>query len=134
MIQIYLMGVFCRIRFTDKECTMAEEKCCCGHAANERYIDADGVQHKHRDNETYKKLNTRLNRIEGQIRGIHGMLDEERYCVDILTQVMAAQSALASFGRELLEQHIRTCVISDIRAGREESVEELIKLLNKSLK
>lgn len=113
---------------------MTEKKCGCCHADDERYVDADGVQHKHRDSEEYRKLTSRLNRIEGQIRGIRGMLDEERYCVDILTQVMAAQSALAGFGRELLEQHIRTCVVTDIRAGRDDAIDELIKLLNKSMK
>lgn len=87
-----------------------------------------------REGEAYRTLSHRLNRIEGQIRGIHKMVDEDRYCVDILTQVSAVESALHAFTKELLSQHIHGCVVNDIRAGREESVEELCAILQKVMK
>ena len=73
----------------------------------------------------------RLSRIEGQIRGIRNMLDNDAYCVDILTQVSAAGSALDSFSGVLLSEHIRTCVAEGIRQGDDEKVEELIRVLKK---
>ncbi|MBF1343423.1 MAG: metal-sensing transcriptional repressor, partial [Megasphaera micronuciformis] len=76
----------------------------------------------------------RLNRIEGQVRGIKKMLEEERYCVDILTQVSAVQSALNAFNKELLGEHIKTCVVNDIRQGNDEVVDELVSLLQKMMK
>ncbi|WP_327078467.1 MULTISPECIES: metal-sensing transcriptional repressor [Anaerovibrio] len=76
----------------------------------------------------------RLNRIEGQIRGIHNMVDEDRYCVDILTQVSAVQSALNAFTKELLSQHIHSCVVEDIRSGNDAVVDELCCLLQKVMK
>lgn len=94
------------------------------------------LKHKFRDKkgEEYKGLIQRLNRIEGQIRGIHKMVDEDRYCVDILTQVSAVQSALNAFTKELLNQHIHSCVVEDIRAGHDEVVDELCGLLQKVMK
>ena len=78
---------------------------------------------------------TRLNRIEGQIRGLKAMLEDDRYCVDILTQVSAAQAALNSFSRVLLSNHIKTCVVDQIEAGNaEEAVEELCKTIQKMMK
>ena len=76
----------------------------------------------------------RLSIIEGQIRGIRGMLERDVYCIDILTQVSAANSALNSFTRELLSEHIKTCVANDIREGDEEKLEELLKVLPKLMK
>lgn len=102
----------------------AEKKCCCCHA----------VKTKYRDSAEYKMLITRLNRIEGQIRGIKNMVETDRYCVDILTQVSAAQSALNSFSKELLAQHIKTCVVHDVRAGHDEVVDELVCALQKLMK
>ncbi len=81
-----------------------------------------------------KDLITRLKRIEGQIRGICGMVEEERYCVDILTQVSAVQSALNSFNKELLANHIRSCVVEDIKAGNEMAVDELCDTIKKLMK
>ena len=75
-----------------------------------------------------------LNRIEGQIRGIRGMLEKNAYCVDILGQVSAANAALNAFGKELLAEHIRTCVAQDIREGRDETIEELVNTLQKMMK
>lgn len=89
---------------------------------------------KVRSPEEYKKLINRLSRIEGQIRGIRGMVESDAYCPDILIQTAAAQSALAAFERELLGNHIRTCVSDDIRAGRYETVDELTETLQKLIR
>lgn len=101
----------------------AEEKkeCCC-------------VRHKHRTEEEEKALMNRLNRIEGQIRGIKAMVEDERYCIDILTQVSAVQAALSSFTRILLTDHIHTCVVDRVEAGDTEVVEELCKTIQKLMK
>ncbi len=94
------------------------------------------VKHKYRskDSKEYKSLITRLNRIEGQVRGVRNMVEEDRYCVDILTQVSAIQSALNAFNKELLGQHIKTCVVHDIRDGKDEVVDELVCTLQKLMK
>ena len=94
------------------------------------------VRHKYRDKESkeYKSMICRLNRIEGQVRGVEKMVEDDRYCVDILTQVSAIQSALNAFTKELLSQHIRTCVVDDIRAGHDEVVDELVATLQKVMK
>ena len=76
----------------------------------------------------------RLKRIEGQIRGLEGMLKKSAYCVDILTQAAAANAALNAFCRELLANHMRTCVAEDIRAGRDETIDELLAILQKMMK
>ncbi len=89
---------------------------------------------KHREEAEYRDLMNRLSRIEGQIRGIRGMVEGEAYCVDILTQVAAAQSALTSFGRELLGNHIRTCVAEDVKSGSDEKLDELVDLLKRFMK
>ena len=89
---------------------------------------------KERSPEEYKKLINRLSRIEGQIRGIRGMVEKDVYCADILVQVAAANSALNAFSRELLSQHVRTCVADDLRAGSDEKLDELLKLLPKLMK
>ena len=84
--------------------------------------------------EEYRSLIHRLNRIEGQVRGIRGMLEKDAYCVDILVQVAAVNSALNSFAKELLAQHMSTCVADDLRAGSDEKLNELIKLLPRLMK
>ena len=89
---------------------------------------------KHRNEKEYRDLINRLNRIEGQVRGIKGMVEKEAYCVDILTQVSAIQSALNSFNKVLLSNHIKTCVVDDIRQGNDEVVDELLKTLQKLMK
>ncbi len=86
---------------------------------------------KERSEAEYKSLIHRLNRIEGQIRGIRGMLEKSAYCPDILAQAAAANAALNAFGRELLVQHIRTCVAQDIRSGKDETIDELLDTLRK---
>lgn len=91
-------------------------------------------KHKHRDTQEYRNLMNRLNRIEGQVRGIKAMVEEERYCVDILNQVSAIQSALNGFNKVLLSNHIHTCVVEDIREGNEQAVDELCETLKKLMK
>lgn len=91
-------------------------------------------KNKHREEKEYKDLVNRLSRIEGQVRGIKNMVESEAYCVDILTQVSAIQSALNSFNKVLLSNHIKTCVVEDIRAGNDEVVDELLKTIQKLMK
>ena len=89
---------------------------------------------KNRPEEEAKRLINRLSRIEGQIRGIRGMVERNAYCTDILAQTAAANAALNAFSRELLAEHIRTCVASDLRAGKDETIEDLIAILQKFMK
>ena len=89
---------------------------------------------KKRSEEEYRSLINRLSRIEGQIRGIRGMVEKDAYCPDILTQSAAAAAALNAFNRELLASHIRTCVTQDIRDGREGTVDELLDTLQKLMR
>lgn len=89
---------------------------------------------RQRDEDELKPLMNRLNRIEGQVRGVKKMLEEDAYCTDILTQVAAINAALNSFNKELLTQHIKTCVITDIREGKEDTVEDLLRTLPKLMK
>ena len=102
---------------------MEEEKCCCCHHKT-----------KERSEKEYKDLIHRLNRIEGQIRGIKGMVEKDAYCPDILIQVAAANASLNSFNKVLLANHIRTCVAEDIRAGKDEVIDELVTTLQKLMK
>ena len=99
----------------------SERDCCCHRT-------------KKRSEKEYKDLIHRLNRIEGQIRGIRGMVERDAYCPNILTQVAAANAALNSFNKVLLANHIRTCVTQDIKEDREETVDELVAVLQKLMK
>lgn len=99
-----------------------EEKACCCQRKKER------------TEKEYKDLIHRLNRIEGQVRGIKGMVENDAYCVDILNQVAAVSAALNSFNKVLLANHIETCVVEDIRAEKEGAVEELVATLQKLMK
>ena len=101
---------------------MDEKKECCCHKTKER------------SEKEYKDLIHRLNRIEGQICGIRGMVEKNAYCTDILVQVAAANAALNSFNKVLLANHIKTCVTNDIREGKEETVDELVEVLQKLMK
>lgn len=92
------------------------------------------VKHKKRTADEQKKLVTRLKRIEGQVRGIQKMVEDDLYCPDILVQVSAVTSALNSFNKELLACHIRGCVTTDIRQGKDESIDELVTVLQKLMK
>lgn len=89
---------------------------------------------KHREEKEKKELIHRLNRVEGQVRGIRKMVEEDCYCVDVLTQVAAIQAALNGFNKVLLGQHIRTCVVEEIRNGDEEVIEELLETIKKIMK
>ncbi len=101
---------------------MPEQTECCCHKTKER------------TEKEYKDLVNRLNRIEGQVRGIKGMVERDAYCTDILVQVAAVNAALNSFNKVLLANHIKTCVAEDIREGREETVDELVSVLQKLMK
>lgn len=97
------------------------KECCC-HKTKERT-----------DEET-KQLMNRLNRIEGQIRGIKGMIEKDAYCTDIINQVAAATAALNSFNKVLLSNHIKTCVTDDIKAGKTDTVDDLLNTLQKLMR
>ena len=100
----------------------AEKKACGCHKTKERSA------------KEYKDLIHRLNRIEGQIRGIKGMVERDAYCPDILIQVAAVNAALCSFNKVLLANHIRTCVADDIRKGKDETIDELVNTLQKLMR
>ena len=89
---------------------------------------------KKRTEEELKSLSNRLSRIEGQIRGIRVMLENDAYCADILTQSSAASAAIDAFNREILSNHIKTCVADDIRGGSEEKTDELLDILKKLMR
>lgn len=87
-----------------------------------------------RDEDARKALIHRLNRIEGQIRGIRGMVENDIYCNDVLIQCAAVSAALNAFERELLADHIRSCVAADLRAGKDEVVDELMATMQKMMR
>ena len=89
---------------------------------------------KHREEKECKDLINRLKRIEGQIRGIRHMVEEDAYCIDIVRQTAAANAALNSFNKVLLANHIRTCVAEDIRSGQNEKMDELVCTIQKLMK
>ena len=89
---------------------------------------------KERSEKEYKDLMNRLKRIEGQVRGIQGMLENDAYCADVLTQVAAVNAALNSFSKVLLAEHVRTCVADNIRAGNDKVIDELAVLLQKLMR
>ena len=97
--------------------------CCCG-----------GEKHTLRSEEERKKLLNRLSRIEGQIRGLKGMLEKDAYCPDILTQSAAVNAAVNAFNKELLASHIRRCVVRDVKNGDETVIDELVATIQKLMK
>ena len=106
---------------TDNMENKSEKECCC-HKTKER------------SEKEYKDMINRLSRIEGQVRGVKRMVEEDAYCPDILIQVSAINAALNSFNIVLLANHIRTCVADDIRDGKDETVDELVKVLQKLMR
>lgn len=102
-----------------------EEKCCCRSCSEKSKV---------RTEKDYKSLVSRLNRIEGQVRGIKKMLDEDRYCIDIINQVAAVNAALCSFNKLLLSEHIKTCVKEDILKGSDEMTDELCETLQRLMR
>lgn len=121
-LTIYPIGVYNLIEKRKRGIDMGKERECCMHKTKER------------SEKEYKDLVHRLNRIEGQVRGIKGMVERDAYCTDILVQVSAVNAALNSFNRVLLENHIKTCVTRDIKDGKEETVNELLVTLQKLMK
>ena len=115
MITRYPTGVYEGVLF------MNDKECCCGRK-------------KKRSEEEFRSLMNRLKRIEGQVRGVEKMLENDAYCPDILTQVSAINSALNSFNKELLASHMKSCVVNDIRAGKDEVIDELVATLQKIMK
>ncbi|MGN0628870.1 MAG: metal-sensing transcriptional repressor [Oscillospiraceae bacterium] len=101
---------------------MDNEKCCCCQKMT------------HRSEEERKKLVNRLSRIEGQIRGIRNMVENDVYCNDILVQCAAVNAAVNAFNKELIASHIRGCVARDIREGKDEVIDELVETLQKLMK
>ena len=101
-------------------------------AENRAHVCSDRV--KHRTEKEYKDLMNRLSRIEGQVRGVAKMVEDDRYCIDILNQVGAINSALNAFSRELLTEHIRTCVVNDIKEGDGSKVDELCDTIKRLMK
>ena len=106
---------------SSQETTKKVCSCCC-------------TKHTDRSEAERRKLVNRLKRIEGQIRGIIGMLENDAYCNDILIQSAAVNAAVNAFNKELLANHIRTCVTRDIRDGKDETIDELVATLQKLMK
>ena len=118
-----------------KEQAATQEKSCCSNDNSTPSAPACCcTRHTDRSEADRKKLINRLKRIEGQIRGIIGMLENDAYCNDILIQSAAVNAAVNSFNKELLANHIRTCVAEDIRQGKEETIEELVTTLQKLMR
>ncbi|MFG6328949.1 MAG: metal-sensing transcriptional repressor [Lachnospiraceae bacterium] len=97
-------------------------------------MEQENIKHIKRDTKEIKNMLNRLNVIEGQVRGVKKMLEEDRYCVDILTQISSIQAALNGFNKQLLARHIKSCVCDDIRAGNDNAVDELCDLLKNLMK
>ena len=120
------------------------ETCCSHTAANPETLSSQAptkkvcsccyTKHTDRSEAERRKLVNRLKRIEGQIRGIIGMLENDAYCNDILIQSAAVNAAVNAFNKELLANHIRTCVARDIRDGKDETIDELVATLQKLMK
>jgi len=104
---------------------MEDNIVCCEHCSG---------KHKSRDEKEYKDLMNRLKRIEGQVRGVEGMLENDAYCTDILIQVTAITSALNSFNKALLSNHMKTCLADSIRQGNDDVIDELLVTLQKLMK
>ena len=105
--------------------TDAEKRSCC---------TTECCRRKERSPEEYRSLLNRLSRIEGQVRGIRSMVEKDVYCTDILVQVAAVSAAINGFSKELLSQHIRTCVADDLQEGGTEKLDELLQLLPRLMK
>lgn len=105
---------------TEAECSKQTEENCCGHYKNTP-----------RDAEAQKKLQNRLNRMIGQLNGIKSMIEDNRYCGDILTQIAAVESALQNFGYIILQNHMETCVVEELNKGNMEILAEVMDLMKK---
>ena len=99
---------------------MEEKECCCCN-----------TKKTPRSEELVSNINNRINRIIGQLNGIKSMVDQNRYCGDVLTQIAAVESALSSLGYIILDEHMKTCVVDDIKDGKKETLDELLDLMKK---
>lgn len=111
---------------------MKDKECSCRSEQNTEASCCE--RRKKRSEEEFRSLMNRLKRIEGQVRGVEKMLENDAYCPDILVQVSAINSALNSFNKELLASHMKSCVVNDIRAGNDEVIDELVTILQKIMK
>ena len=118
------MGVYKKeiLNMSDIIDVVQEPQCCCSGKT------------KKRDEKEFRDLMNRLKRIEGQVRGVEGMLEKNAYCTDILIQVSAISSALNSFNKALLANHMRSCVADNIREGNDEVIDEMVAVLQKLMK
>lgn len=114
------------------ECAKGEQAaCCCSGTEGEK---PECCKHTERGEEERKKLINRLNRIEGQIRGIRAMVERNAYCPDILVQSSAVNAAINSFNKDLIASHIRNCVVRGVQEGDEQVITELVETLQKLMK
>ncbi|MEC0237961.1 metal-sensitive transcriptional regulator [Paenibacillus kribbensis] len=116
---------------------MAEEQPVSHHEVHENYCGTDGektVRKSHHSAEFKSSLTSRLNRIEGQVRGIKGLIEKDTYCDDVLNQIAAVQSALNGVGKLLLEGHMKSCVIERMQAGEPEVIDELLVTVKKLIR
>jgi Uncharacterized protein conserved in bacteria len=104
------------------------------HCHHNQPEQQDVERKSHHSDKMKSNLVSRLNRIEGQIRGVKAMIEKDTYCDDVLNQIAAAQSALNSVGKLLLEGHLKSCVIERIQAGESEVIDELLVTVNKLMK
>jgi CsoR family transcriptional regulator, copper-sensing transcriptional repressor len=104
------------------------------HVTDDDCCSTDSVRKSHHSEKMKTNLISRLNRIEGQIRGVKGMIEKDTYCDDVLNQIAAVQSALNSVGKLLLEGHMKSCVVERIQAGEHEVIDELLITVNKLMK
>ncbi len=132
MIEGYPLRVFCvheteKISNTESQEEVAMAGEACGHCE-------ECVKHKERSQKEYRDLMNRLKRIEGQVRGLQGMLEKDAYCMDIMIQVSAVNAALNAFNKRLLASHLETCVKENILQGNDEVIGELVDALPKLMK
>lgn len=116
------------------------KKCntCNSSDSTENYTEDSDIEmvhtSRHRSDEEKKALINRLKRVEGQVRGLENMIEDNAYCPDVLIQVSAVTSALNSFNKELLASHIKHCVVEDVKSGNDEIIDELVKVMQKLMK
>lgn len=116
--------------------------CCHDHCSTEGIeIEENGAgyhtgsdRRSHHSDKTKQNLITRLNRVEGQIRGIKGLIEKDTYCDDVITQISATQAALNSVAKILLEGHMRSCVVDRIQEGDHEVIDELLTTIHRLMK